>query len=157
MPSLPNVAWNNALRSHGFGLFYAFPWNAVFFTGNGSDAPADAAVAVRVWVDGNLARPGIVHYCGKTNGLVAPFSDLSKCTSESLSSCGLSAGDKAEISRNLRSNDFNFLLIDIPKGIQHIAVQATVQAGATVSSAYGVIGNGGLEASVVNLKEEGNE
>src|SRR4051794_6991883 len=69
-------------------LFIAVSLECGLFTGNGSDAPADAAVEVRVWVDGHQARPGDVHFCGKTNGLVAPFSDLSRCDSVYLSSCG---------------------------------------------------------------------
>jgi hypothetical protein len=159
---LKSGSWTNVLSADfkkpgKKDMFIAVSLECGLFTGNGSDAPADAAVAVRVFVDGNQTRPGVVHYCGKTNGLVAPFSGLSSCSSSSLSSCGFSSADMAEIGRNLRSQDFNFLLINIPKGIQHIAVQATVQAGPTASQAFGVIGHGSVEASVVNLKEEATQ
>jgi hypothetical protein len=55
----------------------------------------------------------------------------------------------------MHSHDFNFLLINIPKGIQHIRVEGSVEQGPTVIAAFGVIGKGSLEATVVNLKEEG--
>lgn len=135
-------------------LFIAVSLECGLFTGTPVDAFADASVIVRVFVDGNLTQPGIVHYCGKTNGLVPPFSGLATCTSSSLDSCGFSSDDRAEIARNLRAHDFNFLLINIPKGIQHISVQGSVEVGPTAGPAFGVIGKGSLEATVVNLKEE---
>lgn len=135
-------------------LFIAVSLECGLFTGTDVDAFADASVIVRVFVDGNLTTPGIVHYCGKTNGLVPPFSGLATCTSSSLSSCGFSSADLAEIARNLRSHDFNFLLINIPKGIQNITVEGSVEAGPTAGPAFGVIGKGSLEATVVNLKDD---
>jgi hypothetical protein len=135
-------------------LFIAVSLECGLFSGTVANAFDDAAVIVRVFVDGNLTRPGIVHYCGKTNGLVPPFSGLATCTSSSLNSCGFSSADLAEIARNLHSHDFNFLLINIPKDIQHIRVEGSVEQGPTVVTAFGVIGKGSLEATVVNLKEE---
>ena len=135
-------------------LFVAVSLECGLFTGSDVDAFADASVIVRVFVDGNLTAPGIVHYCGKTNGLVPPFTGLATCTSSSLSSCGFSSSDLAEIARNLRSHDFNFLLINIPKGIQNITVEGSVEAGPTAGPAFGVIGKGSLEATVVNLKDD---
>jgi hypothetical protein len=136
-------------------LFIAVSPEYGLFTGTVPDDFDDASVILRVFVDGNLTRPGIVHYCGKTNGLVPPFCGLATCTSSSLDSCGFSSADQAEIARNLRSHDFNFLLINIPKDIQHIRVEGSVEQGPTAVVAVGVIGNGSLEAAVVNLKEEG--
>jgi hypothetical protein len=110
------------------------------FTGTDVDAFTDATVIVRVFMDGNLTAPGILHYCRKTNGLVPPFNGLATCTSSSLSSCGFSSADLAEIARNLRSHDFSVLLINIPSGIQHIRVEGSVEAGPTAAPAFGVIG-----------------
>ncbi|MCU1270982.1 MAG: hypothetical protein JWN74_2276 [Acidobacteriaceae bacterium] len=109
------------------------------FTGTDVDAFADATVLVRVFLDDNLTAPGILRYCMKTNGLVPPFNGLVTCTSSSLSSCGFSSADLAEIARNLRSHHF-FLLINIPKGIQHFRVEGSVEAGPTAGPAFGVIG-----------------
>ena len=109
------------------------------FTGTDVDAFADAFVLVRVFLDDNLTAPGVLHYCMKTNGLVPPFNGLVTCTSSSLSSCGFSSADLAEISRNLRSHDL-FLLINIPKGTQHLRVEGSVEAGSTAGPAFGVIG-----------------
>jgi hypothetical protein len=110
------------------------------FTGTDIDAFADATVIVRVFLDDNLTAPGILHYCRKTNSLTPPFNGLATCTSSSLSSCGFSSADLAAIARNLRSHDFSFLLINIPKGIQHIRVEGSVEAGPTEGPAFGVIG-----------------
>lgn len=109
------------------------------FAGTDVDAFADAFVLVRVFLDDNLTAPGILHYCMKTNGLVPPFNGLVTCTSSSLSSCGFSSADLAEIARSLRSHDF-FLLINIPKGIQHLRVEGSVEAGPTAGPAFGIIG-----------------
>lgn len=122
------------------------------FTGTDVDAFADATVVVRVFLDDYLTAPGILYYCRKTNGLVPPFNGLASCTSSSLSSCGFSKADLAEIARNLRSHDFSVLLINIPKGVQHIRVEGSVEAGATDGPAFGVIGK--WKATVANLKEE---
>src|SRR5438067_400527 len=135
-------------------LFIAVSLECGLFTGNASDAFADAAVVVRVSVDGHGTRPGVVSFCGKSNGSEAPFALLANCTSSSLNSCGLTAEEQQQISRSLRSHDFNFVLINIPKGIQHITVQGKVATGATSGPAFGVIGKGSVEAMVVNLKEE---
>jgi len=135
-------------------LFILVSMECGLFTGNASDAFADAAVVVRVSVDGHGTRPGVVSFCGKSNGSEAPFALLANCTSSSLNSCGLTAEEQQQISRSLRSHDFNFVLINIPKGIQHITVQGKVATGATSGPAFGVIGKGSVEAMVVNLKEE---
>jgi hypothetical protein len=108
------------------------------FTGTDVVAFADATVLVRVFLDDYLTAPGILHYCMKTNGLVPPFNGLVTCTSSSLSSCGFSSADLAEIARNLRHE--LFLLINIPKGIQHLRVEGSVEAGPTAGPAFGVIG-----------------
>src|SRR5207248_2165773 len=72
-------------------LFILVSMECGLFTGNASDAFADAAVVVRVSVDGHGTRPGVVSFCGKSNGSEAPFALLANCTSSSLNSCGLDA------------------------------------------------------------------
>jgi hypothetical protein len=82
------------------------------------------------------------------------WGDYRNGKTRTICSCGFSGADSAEIARSLRSHDFNFLLINIPKGIQHITVEGSVEAGPTAGPAFGVIGKGSLEATVVNLKDD---
>lgn len=138
-------------------LFALVTLECGLFTGNTINSFADASVVVRVSVNGVATQPGVVSFCGKTNGLVPPFSDLSNCTSSSLGSCGLTASEIAEITRALHSHAFNFLFIRVPKGIQNITVQGSVNAGTSVGPVVGVIGKGSLEGLIVNLKEEASE
>jgi hypothetical protein len=138
-------------------LFILVTLDCGVYSGTPGNAFDDATLAVRVFVDGHLTRPGVVSFCGKANGLVPPFSQLATCSSNSLSSCGFTADELSEINRSLRAHAFNFLLINIPKGIQNITVQGKVQEGSSTGPAFAVVGAGSLEALVVNLKEEGPE
>jgi hypothetical protein len=133
-------------------LFILVSLECGMFTGTPVEAFADAVVVVRALVDGAATRPGIVSYCGKTNALIPPFTGLTGCSSSSLSSCGFSSAERAEITRSLRSHDFNFLLLDLPKDIHTVSVQARVMKGASVGPAFGVVGKGSLEVLVENLK-----
>jgi hypothetical protein len=133
-------------------LFLMVSLECGLFTGSAAEPFADAAVVVRTLVDGAETRPGVVSYCGKSNGLMPPFTGLATCSSSSLSSCGFSSADRAEITRSLRSHHFNFLLLDLPKDIHTVTVQARVMKGSAVGPAFGVVGKGSLEVLVENLK-----
>ncbi|GAC1513830.1 MAG: hypothetical protein NVS1B11_27310 [Terriglobales bacterium] len=122
------------------------------FTGTQMDPFADATVELQVLVDGQAAAPGPVSFCGKSNGLVSPFSMLANCNSSSLSSCGLTPAELATIDLSLRSHAFNFLYVNLPNGINSIVVQARVNEDSGVGPAYGVIGKGSLEVTAQNLK-----
>ncbi|GAC1616658.1 MAG: hypothetical protein NVS9B13_02330 [Candidatus Acidiferrum sp.] len=138
-------------------LFILVTLECGLYTGSPVDASADASVVVRVLIDGVETTPGVVSICGKSTGSTGTFGELANCKSNSLDSCGFEPDDRAELARSLHSHGFNFLYLDVPKGIQNITVQGSVAAGPTTGPTFGVIGKGSLEALVVNLKEEGDE
>jgi hypothetical protein len=133
-------------------LFLLVTAECGMFTSAG-EAFADAAVYIRVYVGGSEAMPGEVALCGKSNGLQAPFGKLTTCGSHAASSCGLSDDERNELERSLRSHGFNFLLLDLPNGIQNIVVKARVIHGST-GPAVGFIGKGSLEVAAENLKNK---
>jgi hypothetical protein len=133
-------------------LFLLVTLECGLFTGSSAEPFADASVFVRTLVDGAPTRPAMVSFCGKSNGLMPPFTKLAACTSSSLTSCGFTSAERAELTRSLRSHAFNFLLLDLPKDIHTVSVQARIIKGAGTGPAFGAVGKGSLEVLVENLK-----
>ncbi len=144
--------------------------------GNQSSATARANIAVRVWVDAQLAEPnngtdatgdpnaeGIV-YCDRIQTLAAKFAGLN-CTADPTTGV-VTCADPEELQlilKTLNANAFNFALDDVGVGVHTITVQARAQAsvnfdddafGGALAGAEAFTGAGSMVVEEVRLQKD---
>lgn len=146
--------------------------------GNTSSATARANIAVRVWVDDELAEPnngtdatgdpnaeGIV-YCDRIQTLAAKFAGLN-CTADLLTGA-VTCEDPEElhlILKTLSANAFNFAKTDVGVGVHTVTVQARARAavnfdddvdGGALAGAEAFTGAGSMLVEEVRLQKDAN-
>ncbi len=123
--------------------------------GTKDTSTANAAVMVRVLVDGKVAAPGEVTYCQRTQELSATFGGiLQSCTDANAdgiilaSECEFLDEALSLLLSTMNDGSFNFLTDNLASGVHTVEVQAkifsatTSQAGS--AQARGFIGKGSV-------------
>ncbi|WP_141731681.1 hypothetical protein [Oligoflexus tunisiensis] len=123
--------------------------------GKKDTSTASAAVMVRVLVDGNVAAPGEVTYCQRTQELSATFGGiLQSCTDADgdgtilASECEFADEELSLLLSTMNAGSFNFLTDNLTSGVHTIEVQAKIFSSTTAeagsSEARGFIGKGSV-------------
>lgn len=124
---------------------------------------ADAAIEVRVLIDGNEALPGTVVFGRRTQTLTATFQGLiAGCMTVDPLTGGVIIDEACVepeelqlILKTMNANTFNFIIQDLKSGMHQVEVQARInlaasaQAGA--ANAMGLIGKGSMVVEEVRL------
>ncbi len=123
--------------------------------GTKDTSTANAAVMVRVLVDGKVAAPGEVTYCQRTQELSATFGGiLQSCTDANAdgiilaSECEFADEELSLLLSTMNAGSFNFLTDNLASGVHTVEVQAKIFSSTTAQTgnaqARGFIGKGSV-------------
>lgn len=130
--------------------------------GNNDTSTAKASIQIRVLIDGQEARPGVVVFNEREQELSASLGGvLTNCTDSNgdgdidLSECVLTDEEIELILRTQSANSFNFVMADLSSGIHTISVQAKISTEADSNngsaSAAATIGKGSVTIEEVRM------
>jgi len=132
---------------------------------------ADAAVRVRVLLDGNvvkLVEPGEVTYGRRKQTLSATLEgQIGNCLVFDPITHAISVNEDCVqpeiiqlILETMDAASFNFVAVDVPQGVHTISVQARIDTGTTAqlgsASAEGLVGKGSMTVESVRLIKDPN-
>ena len=131
--------------------------------GKSDASSAEAAVKVRVMVDGQLAYPGEVTYCKRTQELTATFQGIiADCLSVDPITGGIVLDETCVqpeelelVLGTMNANGYTYLMDDVGTGVHSVQVQARIETNTSFEAgsaeAMATIGKGSMTVEEVRL------